>query len=118
MTAGRQDERRGRADTPVSELLNLGPVSSAQLRQVGVVRRADLERIGAILVYRMLKHRFPGVSVNMLYALHGAVTDVRWNELSPEVRRSLRAEAACAMQVPPRWEEGTDPPGGTGSVPS
>jgi hypothetical protein len=37
--------------------------------------------------------RRPGVSRNLLYALEGALQDVRWDLLTPELRAELRRRA-------------------------
>jgi TfoX-like protein len=74
---------------------NLGPVSAARLRAVGIASSEDLKRVGAIEAYIRLKRIFPAVTrETALYALHGAVTGVRWYTLSDEIRAALRDAAA------------------------
>lgn len=77
------------------ELKNIGPASVRQLREVGVADAAALRKLGAIAAYRRLKHAFPReVSLNMLYALEGALRACPWNRLPPGVREKLKAAAA------------------------
>ncbi|HYE59499.1 MAG TPA: TfoX/Sxy family DNA transformation protein [Rhodothermales bacterium] len=85
-------------DTPVEELKNIGPKSAAWLREVGVQTRADLERIGPVFAYLLVRHRFPSAGINLLmaYALHGALTDEAYFALSPETREALRVEVETA----------------------
>ena len=83
-------------DIPVENLRNLGPASAHWLREIEVHTRADLERLGPALVYRLVKQRRPRVSLNLLWALAGAVADQDWRELSPEDKMQLRREAEQA----------------------
>lgn len=77
------------------ELQNIGPASVRQLREVGIADAADLRKLGAIAAYRRLKHAFPReVSLNMLYALEGALRACPWNRLPPGVKEKLKAAAA------------------------
>ncbi len=88
------------AATPVHELKNIGPVSAGWLLEIGCRTRADLEAMGAVMAYKILKHHPPGdVTLNLLYALHGALTDTHWTGLSPDVK--ARLEAAGPMTVGP-----------------
>jgi len=59
---------------PVQQLTGIGPTSAQWLCEVGLTRRADLERIGAAQAYRKVRdHRPMGVSLNLLWALHGSL---------------------------------------------
>lgn len=89
------------SDPPIADLRNLGPASAARLAEIGLHTRADLVRVGAVLAYRAVKDRWPGASLNLLYALHGALSGERWDALSPDIRRRLRADAEAAFQAPP-----------------
>ena len=90
--------------TPVGRLRNLGPASARMLASVGITNRGDLERVGPVLAYRALKDIHPGVSLNLLWAMHGALTGERWDQLSEQTREQLQQEVEEAMRVPP----GTD----------
>lgn len=87
-------------DTPITELRNLGPASARMLETIGIRTRADLERVGPVLAYRALKDMRPNVSLNLLWAMHGAMTNQRWDRLSDEVREQLTRELDEAMQLP------------------
>jgi len=64
------------------------------LEAIGVVTRADLARVGPVLAYRALRDVHSDVSLNLLYAMHGALTGERWDRLSEETRAGLRWEAS------------------------
>ena len=73
-------------------LRNLGPVSVRRLAAIGIETAAELEAIGAVSAYRQVKAAFPGeTSLNLLYALEGAIIDVPWHDLPPALVERLRA---------------------------
>lgn len=76
-----------------SELKNIGPVSMEWLRAVGVNSREDLEAMGSIEAYRLVKQHGFNVSLNLLYALEAALADVHWTALSPQTKARLKATA-------------------------
>jgi DNA transformation protein len=60
---------------------------------VGIQTEADLEALGAVEAYRRVKAAFPGrVSLNLLWGLQGALLDLPWNELPPEMKEKLKRE--------------------------
>ncbi|HVR80486.1 MAG TPA: TfoX/Sxy family protein [Luteimonas sp.] len=86
------------------KLRNIGPKSAAWLRQVGLRSREDLEAVGTIDAFMRVKRAGFKPSLNLLYALEGALHDCHWQEV-PEQRRSelvAAAEAAIALLPPPR----------------
>jgi DNA transformation protein and related proteins len=78
---------------PLARMRNLGPISAARLRAAGIDSPEELRRTGAVEAYMMLKAAHPfEISVVFLYALHGAVTDTDWRQLSESTRARLRRE--------------------------
>jgi hypothetical protein len=78
----------------LEDLPNIGPRSAAWLRAVGVKTLDDLFDLGPVAAYRLVKEAFPErVSLNLLYALQGALLDLPWNELPPEMKAQLRRQA-------------------------
>ena len=87
-----------------AKLRNIGPKSAAWLRQVGLRSREDLEAVGAVEAFMRVKRAGFKPSLNLLYALEGALLDCHWQDV-PESRRSelvLAADAATALLPPPR----------------
>jgi len=78
--------------TPAGDLLNLGPVSTAWLGEIGVRTTGDLNRLGAVAAYRMVKARHAKASLNLLYSLHGAVTGTSWRKISVVMKAKLKRE--------------------------
>lgn len=83
----------------LASLKNLGPKSVDWLRGAGIDSPAALKEAGAVLAYKIVKHRFPEASVLLLYALHGALTDTHWNELSAAEKAVLRREAEGVLEI-------------------
>lgn len=82
--------------TSHSELLqlkNLGMATVNILHAIGINNYTELREIGSVEAYRRIKARDINVSKVMLYALEGALMDVHWNDLSPELKQQLVAEA-------------------------
>ncbi len=75
------------------QLKNLGMASVNILRAIGINTHADLKRMGAVEAYRRIKARDINVSKVMLYALQGALLDVHWNDLAPDLKARLVLEA-------------------------
>lgn len=81
-------------DSELARLRNLGPASSAWLVAAGIRTEAELRTLGAVETFRRVAfHRGGDVSANLLYALEGALRDVRWDRLPAEERIRLRREA-------------------------
>lgn len=78
-----------RADAPIAKLENLGPKSAAWLAEVGVTTRGDLERLGSVRVFELVRAAGFAPSLNLLWALEASLLGVRWDELSDDVRREL-----------------------------
>lgn len=75
------------------QLKNLGMASVNILRAVGINTYSDLRHTGAVAAYRKIKARHINVSKVMLYALQGALMDIHWNDLPPDLKAQLVAEA-------------------------
>lgn len=77
----------------IGSLLNLGPRSEQWLTAVGITTYEDLERLGSVQAYQRVREAFPRASANLLYALEGALLDVRWDLLPVQLREDLRRAA-------------------------
>ena len=85
---------RDASASALARLRNLGPASAAWLEAAGIRTAADLRALGAVAAFRRVAfHRGGDVSANLLYALEGALRDVRWDRLPAEERVRLRREA-------------------------
>lgn len=74
------------------DLRNLGPATEEQLTAVGITTPEELSDIGSVEAYRRLKARYGSkVTLVFLYALEGALLDLHWNRLPPEVKDEIVA---------------------------
>ena len=84
---------RSREET-VADLRNLGPKSRDWLASIGIHSAADLRAVGAVPAYVALKRARGGVSLNLLYALVGALEGMPWQD----VRRTRRLELVLQVE--------------------
>ena len=75
----------------LTSLRNIGPKSAAWLESVGIKSTDELFSIGVEEAYLRVRSAYPDqVSLNMLYALQGALLDIPWNELPKDLKSQLR----------------------------
>jgi DNA transformation protein len=93
------------------KLRNIGPKSAAWLRQVGLRTEEDLRAIGALEAFMRVKRAGFKPSLNLLYALEGALLGCHWQEVPAERRSELlvAADAAIALLPPPRGRPAAAP---------
>ena len=90
--------RHATSTSPLLRMRNLGPACAAWLEAAGIRSEAEIRRLGSVETFRRVAFSRSGdVSMNLLYALEGAIRGVRWDHLSPEDRAALRA----AAEAPP-----------------
>jgi len=75
-----------------SALLNLGPKSDAMLASVGIRTHADLRACGAVGAFIKLKQANQPASLNMLWAMEGALSNRHWREVAKDDRLRLLIE--------------------------
>ena len=93
------------------KMRNIGPKSAAWLRQVGLRTEADLVAIGPVEAYMRVRRAGFKPTLNLLYALEGALCDCHWQEV-PEPRRqqlAQEADAAIALLPPSRFKPAAAP---------
>ena len=97
-----------RADVKIR---NVGPKSAAWLRQVGVRTHEDLVRVGIVEAFLKVKRAGFRPSLNLLYAMAGAIDDCHWTDLPEDRRAALVADLEAAEAVNPiksRWDKAAD----------
>jgi DNA-3-methyladenine glycosylase I len=97
-----------RRRSPIAQLANLGPTSEQWLNAIGVYTRRDLEQLGSVNAYRLLKGHGFNATLNLVYAIEGALRGVDWNRLPLALKTELRVRVADAMKPRCAWC-GTDP---------
>jgi DNA transformation protein and related proteins len=74
-------------------LKNIGPVSAEWLRAVGIRTLEELQAVGAIEAYRLVRLHGFNASLNLLYALEAAIRDLHWTALPEGVKTKLKKAA-------------------------
>ena len=80
-------------------LPGLGLKSLAMLAAAGIHSRADLERIGSVHAYLQVKAAEQSASLNLLWAMEGALTGQDWQVVAREERTRLLLELDAAKEA-------------------
>jgi DNA transformation protein len=83
-----------------SGLRNLGPKSDAMLAAIGIETIEDLRNRGSVDAYAALVEAGRDVSLNLLWAMEGALTNRDWRDVAREdrLRLLLELEEACRKE--------------------
>lgn len=73
----------------MNELPNIGPELAKRLDSAGFSTVESLKAAGSGQAFIALNAIDPSVCINTLYALEGAMRNIRWHKLSPEVKQDL-----------------------------
>ena len=73
----------------IAEIPNLGPKSQAMLQAAGVSSFEQLQALGSVRAYVLVKESGANASLNLLWALEGALTGLPWQTVAREHRLSL-----------------------------
>ena len=74
---------------PVADLPNLGPKSQQMLEDAGIATLDQLRTLGSVAAFARVKRSGGNPSLNLLWALEGALTGLRWQDVAREHRTSL-----------------------------
>ncbi|MEO6173434.1 MAG: TfoX/Sxy family protein [Arenimonas sp.] len=83
------------------KIKNIGPKSMAWLRQTGIRTQADLEAVGSLAAYVRIKRAGFKPSLNMLYAMEGAILGCHWQDIPTERRSELITAAGAEVALLP-----------------
>lgn len=74
----------------LSSLPNIGKTLAEKLILVGIETPSQLKSMGSENAFARLKVIDNGACINMLFALEGAVQDIRWHNLEKSRKDELR----------------------------
>jgi len=77
------------AKTKVADLYGLGPASQHLLNAAGIFTFQDLQELGPVAAYVAVIEAGKGPSLNLLWAIAGALSGIHWSELPAETRSAL-----------------------------
>ena len=75
----------------LTTMKNIGAGMKEKLNAVGVADAEDLIRIGSKETFFRLKTAYPEVCLVHLYTLQGAIDNLDFNRLPPDVKNELKA---------------------------
>ena len=81
--------RNGKMKALGTPLAKMGPVSKRRLAAAGITSVETLQRLGSVEAYRRVRAHDPRASLNLLWALEGALTGRRWEDVARNDRLSL-----------------------------
>lgn len=74
---------------PLASLQNLGPRSAQMLTHAGITSPEQLRALGSVAAFARVKRSDAHASLNLLWALEGALTGEPWQEVARKHRTSL-----------------------------
>lgn len=83
---------------PIASLPNLGPKSQAMLAAAGIADAAQLRALGSVAAFAKVKAVHPSASLNLLWALEGALSGARWQDVAKDDRMSLLMQLEDMLQ--------------------
>jgi len=86
-------------DVPINTLPNLGPASGRMLAHAGITGIDDLRRIGAVEAFLRVEEVGQRPSLNLLYALEGALRACHWTRISRTERTRLLTELEALREL-------------------
>jgi SulP family sulfate permease len=76
-------------EPPLASLRGLGPTSTGWLVELGIVSTVQLRACDPFDVYLRIKKQRGGASINLLYALIGAIEDRDWRDVAKKDRTAI-----------------------------
>jgi DNA transformation protein and related proteins len=84
-----EHRRTAQGEPALSELCGLGPASVAMLASVKIRSAKALRQADLYVVYAKIRSLHPKTSINLLYAMMGAVEDIDWRVIARERRSEV-----------------------------
>lgn len=78
--------------TDIADLPNFGPKSKQMLAQAGIKTVAQLRKLGSVRAYLQVKRSGGNASLNLLWAMEGALTGQHWQDVAKNERLRLLME--------------------------
>jgi len=78
--------------TRIADLPNFGPKSQEMLAQAGIKTVEQLSKLGSVRAYVQVKRAGTNASLNLLWAMEGALTGQHWQVVAKQERLRLLLE--------------------------
>ena len=96
--SGAGSKLSGQPPANIASLPNFGPKSQQMLAQAGIHTVEQLRSLGAVRAYLKVKHSGANASLNLLWAMEGALTGQHWQVVAKQERLRLLLELEEASQ--------------------
>lgn len=73
------------------KVVNIGDILARRLNDIGILNIDDLRTVGSREAFLRLKLVDPTTCVNTLFALEGAIQNIRWHHLDEESKSALKS---------------------------
>ena len=83
----------------LADLPNFGPKSRQMLAQAGIRTVEQLRELGAVRAYLQVKRAWDGASLNLLWAMEGALSRRHWQDVAKHDRLRLLLELEDVERV-------------------
>ena len=83
----------------IADLPNFGPKSQQMLAQAGIKTVGQLRKLGSVRAYLQVKHSNGKASLNLLWAMEGALTGQHWQVVAKQERLRLLLELEDAQRI-------------------
>jgi DNA transformation protein len=74
----------------LNELPNIGKTLAQKLIEVGITTPKILKEKGLKKSFLLIREKDATACLNMLYALEGAIQNIRWHDLSEQTKENLK----------------------------
>ena len=88
----------------LKDLKNLGPTSQQMLIQAGINTPQELAALGPVAAYLKVKACGVTASLNLLYAMYGALNDCHWTAIPADEKQQLLMTIDAALDIKKMFE--------------
>lgn len=79
----------------LSKAKNIGATIEKYLNEIGIFTLADLAETTPVEAFKKIRANYPEKTIPVcyyLYSLEGALLDLHWNDIPPELKKELKAK--------------------------
>ncbi len=84
----------------LQDLRGLGPAAELMLKKAGISSPEQLDKLGAVQAYLQVEKTSGKVSLNLLWALEGALSNTDWRDVASRQRGRLLIELDARRSSP------------------
>lgn len=89
----------------LKDLKNLGPTSQQMLIKAGINTPEELAELGPVAAYLRVKSHGIKASLNLLYAIYGALNDCHWTDIPADEKQQLLMAIDAAQDLQKMFDQ-------------